>query len=248
MTAAVTREGVTVEEGAQIAESAVFAGAGITVGAGAILEPACVIGTGVSIGRGAWLRAGAVALRDVPPNAILEGNPAEVVGYRPSSDQVQRTTHHVDLAQYLDPPRPTRIDLAVGGGALYLMRKIGDPRGSLTVGELPDELPFQPARYFTIFDVPSTELRGEHAHRRCEQFLLCVHGSCRVLLDDGVDRCEVTLDRPDVGVHMPPMIWGTQYRYSRDAVLLVFASRPYENEDYIRDYDTFLAEVEAQEQ
>ena len=134
MTAAVTREGVTVEEGAQIAESAVFAGAGITVGAGAILEPACVIGTGVSIGRGAWLRAGAVALRDVPPNAILEGNPAEVVGYRPSSDQVQRTTHHVDLAQYLDHPRPTRIDLAVGGGALYLMRKIGDPRGSLTVG------------------------------------------------------------------------------------------------------------------
>ena len=51
-----------------------------------------------------------------------------------------------------------------------------------------------------------------------------------------------------MGVHMPPMIWGTQYRYSRDAVLLVFASRPYENEDYIRDYDTFLAEVEAQEQ
>jgi hypothetical protein len=71
-----------------------------------------------------------------------------------------------------------------------------------------------------------------------------LHGSCRVLLDDGVQRCEVTLDRPDMGVFMPEMIWGTQYRYSSDAVLLVFASRTYEVNDYLRTYDEFLAELE----
>jgi len=65
------------------------------------------------------------------------------------------------------------------------MRKVIDARGALTVGEMPDEMPFRPERYFVIYDVPSAELRGEHAHKRCEQFLICLHGSCRVLLDDG---------------------------------------------------------------
>ena len=110
------------------------------------------------------------------------------------------------------------------------------------MGEVPAELPFVPARYFTVFDVPSVELRGEHAHKRCEQFLMCLHGSCRILLDDGVQRCEVTLDRPDIGVYMPPLIWGTQYRYSADAVLLVFASHAYEASDYLRTYDEFISQ------
>jgi hypothetical protein len=124
------------------------------------------------------------------------------------------------------------------------MRRVTDARGALTVGEVPSELPFAPARYFAVFDVPTVELRGEHAHKRCQQFLICLHGSCRVLLDNGEDRCEVTLDRPDMGVFMPEMIWGTQYRYSPDAVLLVFASHPYDAEDYLRTYDDFLAERE----
>jgi len=85
------------------------------------------------------------------------------------------------------------------------MRRITDARGALTVGEVPMEVPFSPARYFVVFDVPSSELRGEHAHKQCQQFLICLHGSCRVLLDDGQNRCEVTLDRPDMGVFMPEM-------------------------------------------
>jgi hypothetical protein len=128
------------------------------------------------------------------------------------------------------------------------MRRITDVRGALTVGEVPTEVPFSPARYFTVFDVPSIELRGEHAHKKCQQFLLCLHGSCRVLLDDGKTRCEVTLDRPDMGVFMPEMLWGTQYRYSHDAVLLVFASRIYEADDYLRTYDEFLTECERRTQ
>jgi hypothetical protein len=92
--------------------------------------------------------------------------------------------------------------------------------------------------------VPSAELRGEHAHKACHQFLICVAGSCRALLDDGQNRKEVVLDRPDVGLYMPPMIWGTQYQYTRDATLVVFASLPYQADDYIRTYEEFLREVD----
>jgi UDP-2-acetamido-3-amino-2,3-dideoxy-glucuronate N-acetyltransferase len=80
-------------------------------------------------------------------------------------------------------------------------------------------------RYFIVFDVPSMETRGEHAHRECHQFLICVRGSCAVVADDGKNRQEFLLDRPDVGVHLPPMVWGIQYKYSADAVLLVSMPR-----------------------
>lgn len=222
----------------------VLAGDGIVVRIGARLDAACVIGEGVTIGQGAWVRAGAVVLRSVPPNAIVEGNPAQVVGYLNVAGAGSRPDpRHIDTASLDHLSRPARVPLGVGESALYLMRRIADSRGGLTVGEVPTEVPFAPARYFAVFDVPSMELRGEHAHRRCQQFLLCLHGSCRVLLDDGRARCEVTLDRPDLGVFMPEMIWGTQYRYSPDAVLLVFASRPYEADDYLRSYEAFLAEL-----
>jgi len=223
----------------------VLAGDGIELRANARLDAACVIGEGVTVGQGAWVRAGAVVLRSVPPNAIVEGNPAQVVGYVSGGEMPTRPDpRHVDSQGFSMLPRPARVPLGVGESALFLMRRVFDARGALTVGEVPTEVPFSPARYFAVFDVPSVELRGEHAHKLCEQFLICMHGSCRVLLDDGQQRCEVTLDRPDMGVHMPAMIWGTQYRYSPDAVLLVFASRPYEAEDYLRTYDEFMLELD----
>lgn len=227
-----------------IGPRAVLAGDGITLHEGVKLDAACVIGEGVTIGAGAWVRAGAVVLRSIPPNAIVQGNPAQVVGYiERASANASPKPRHIDISAHNKLPRPARVPLGVGNCDLYLMRRIEDARGSLTVGEVPTEVPFSPARYFAVFDVPSLELRGEHAHKRCQQFLICMHGSCRVLLDDGDHRCEVTLDRPDMGVFMPEMIWGTQYRYSADAVLLVFASRPYEADDYLRTYEEFQVEL-----
>ncbi|WP_245655888.1 sugar 3,4-ketoisomerase [Microtetraspora fusca] len=135
--------------------------------------------------------------------------------------------------------RAGKAGLGVGAASLHELRVTKDLRGELSVGEFERELPFVPKRYFLVFNVPSREVRGEHAHRRCEQFLICVRGSCGVLLDDGRNRREVTLDRPSRGVYMPAMIWGTQYRYSPDAVLLVFASDYYDPDDYIRSYDEF---------
>ena len=115
-----------------------------------------------------------------------------------------------------------------------------DTRGSLSVGEFGKNIPFEVKRYFIVFDVPSGELRGEHAHRECHQFLVCVKGSCSVITDDGKTRQEFLLDKPNIGAYLPPMTWGEQFNYSSDAVLLVFASHYYDNEDYIRNYDEFL--------
>lgn len=233
--------GARIETGVKLGQRVILAGDDIVVRENARLDAACVIGDGVTIGQGAWVRAGAVVLRSIPPNAIVEGNPAQVVGYVDRATQEHRPDPRlIDIQNFSNLPRPARIPLEVGGSALYLMRSVADTRGSLTVGEVPTEVPFSPARYFAVFGVPSIELRGEHAHKQCQQFLICLHGSCRVLLDDGDRRCEVTLDRPDMGVFMPEMIWGTQYKYTPDAVLLVFASRTYESNDYIRTYDEFI--------
>jgi hypothetical protein len=87
------------------------------------------------------------------------------------------------------------------------------------------------------------ETRGEHAHRECHQFLVCIRGSCSVVADDGTSREEFALADPWTALYLPPLTWGIQYRYSPDAALLVFASHPYDASDYIREYELFLAAV-----
>lgn len=204
---------------------------GASIGANATILPGLVIGEGVMIG------AGAVVTRSVPPNAIVFGNPARIVGY---TNTKQETT-----AKFTTPllgQKPRYINATnVKGVTVHKFPLIPDMRGSLSVGEFERQIPFSPKRYFMVFDVPSKETRGEHAHRECEQFLICARGSCAVLMDDGVNRTEILLSSPDEGVYLPPMTWGVQYKYSPDALLLVFASHYYDSADYIRDYSEFLA-------
>jgi UDP-2-acetamido-3-amino-2,3-dideoxy-glucuronate N-acetyltransferase len=138
-------------------------------------------------------------------------------------------------------PKPSVTSVGVGRCSLHQFHLVADMRGNLTVGEFQHDIPFAPKRYFLIFDVPASEVRGEHAHRLCHQLLICVRGSCRVVLDDGEHRREIALDRPDLGVYLPPMIWGTQHSYSPNAMLLVFASEYYDPGEYIRSYDEFCA-------
>jgi len=205
---------------------------GASIGANATILP------GLTIGRGAMIGAGAVVTRSVPPNAIVVGNPARIVGYVGAEGPAREAG-----ATIAPPPGPGRVDTPVRGVSLHRLPRFADLRGALSVGEFARDLPFAPQRYFLVFDVPSAETRGEHAHKRCHQFLLCVAGSVRVLADDGRQRAEFLLDRPDLGLHLPPMTWGTQYRYSRDAVLLVFASEPYDAEEYVRSYEAFKSLV-----
>ncbi len=205
---------------------------GASIGANATLLP------GVEIGTGAMVGAGAVVTRSVPPHAVVVGNPARIVGY----DAGDRD------AQGERPPRPEApvgvSELAVPGVTLHRFARHEDMRGSLTSGltATPDGVPFDVRRWFLVYDVPTREIRGEHAHRRCHQFLMCVCGSVMVAVDDGEQRAEVLLDEPTLGIHVPPMVWATQYRYESDAKLLVLASEPYDPDDYIRDYDAFLGE------
>ena len=127
--------------------------------------------------------------------------------------------------------------------ALHRLPLISDMRGALTFGEIGQHLPFAIKRYFVVFDVPSREVRGEHAHRDLHEFLICLRGSCSVALDDGHARDEVVLDTPTIGLHVPPLVWRVHYKYTQDAVMLVLASDIYRADDYIRDYDRFIALV-----
>jgi UDP-2-acetamido-3-amino-2,3-dideoxy-glucuronate N-acetyltransferase len=131
---------------------------------------------------------------------------------------------------------------SVHGVKLYEMRHVVDPvRGHLTVADFSQDLPFQPQRYFLTYAVPTAQTRGEHAHRRCVQFILCTHGECHLRVDDGKNCEEFCLNRPTFGVLVPPMVWATAHLHSPDSVMLVLASRPYEPEDYIRNYSDYLS-------
>lgn len=204
---------------------------GASIGANATILP------GLEIGAGAMIGAGAVITRSVPPNAIAIGNPARITGYVGTRDAAQ----DAPAAKAAGQEKEKAISSDVRGVSLHELPYIEDMRGSLSVGEFERSIPFSPKRYFLVFDVPSREIRGEHAHRTCHQFLVCVKGSCMVVADDGKHRREFLLDRPNLGVHLPPMVWGIQYKYTSDAVLLVFASDYYDPDDYIRDYGEFEA-------
>ena len=205
--------------------------AGVRIGANA------TICAGVTLASRSEVRPGAVVTRSVPPYAIVEGNPATIIGY--VNTEINQQGKNESTGRHLAFVEQTPVN----GVTVHRFPVHADLRGNLTVGEFETQVPFAPQRYFMVFGVPSREIRGEHAHRACHQFLICVHGNCSVVADDGHKRVEVLLDAPSKGVYLPPMTWGVQYKYSMDAVLLVFASHHYDAADYIRDYNTFQATV-----
>jgi len=201
---------------------------GASIGANATILP------GLRIGLRAMVGAGAVVTRSVPPHAIVVGNPARIVGYVDGA----RPTTAAPASPF--PATPSAASTDVQGVTLHRLKQVKDLRGNLSAGEFTRDIPFAIKRYFLVYDVPSAETRGEHAHHTCHQFLVCVRGTCAVVADDGLRRQEFKLDSPDLGIHLPPMVWGIQYKYSADALLLVFASEHYDAHDYVRDYDEFL--------
>jgi UDP-2-acetamido-3-amino-2,3-dideoxy-glucuronate N-acetyltransferase len=203
---------------------------GASIGANATVLP------GITIGRWVMVGAGCVVTRDVPPCAIITGVPGRISGYVDVRKQPSRRIVTADLAADELP----RAEPLASGVTVYTLKSACDLRGSLSAAQFEDEIPFLPKRYFVVFDVPSKHVRGEHAHRTCHQFLVCIKGSIALVTDNGRDREEILLDRPSLGVYVPPMVWCTQYKYSAGAVLLVLASEKYDATDYIRDYDEFL--------
>jgi acetyltransferase-like isoleucine patch superfamily enzyme len=205
---------------------------GASIGANATILP------GLTIGEKAMVGAGAVVTRDVPPMAIVAGNPARIVGYDGAGSLPASA---VSAAPEEAGASPTRV----AGVTLHRLPHVLDLRGELTFGEIGDPIPFEVKRYFLVYNVAGQDVRGEHAHRALHQFLICVHGRCHVVADDGATRQEFVLDSPTIGLHLPPMVWGIQYKYSSDAVMLVLASDRYDPASYIRDYSEFLELAKA---
>ena len=183
---------------------------GASIGANATLLP------GLTIGEGAMIGAGAVVTRDVPPRAVVVGNPARIVGDTSSRAEA--------------PLRPRLVDMPVKP----------DARGALTFGQVGDHLPFVPRRYYAIMSVPEGKVRGEHAHRRQHGFMVCLTGGLTVTLDDGQTTETWRLDGPEKGLYIPPMYWDTLSDFAPGTVVLCLSSGEFDEGDYIRKYDEFL--------
>ena len=129
----------------------------------------------------------------------------------------------------------------------YQFQQHGDTRGQLVALEQFKDIPFEIKRVYYMYDTGENVRRGYHAHQNLEQILICIHGSCKVLLDNGFERKKVFLEKPYEGLYVPNDMWREMYDFSPDAVLLVLASEYYDENDYIRDYQQFVEDVQKRE-
>ncbi len=120
------------------------------------------------------------------------------------------------------------------------LNKMHDPEGNLTYLYQNVHVPFSINRVFYSYDIPGGEDRGAHAHKKCHQFIIAASGSFEVLLDDGINKRTVALNRPFYGLHVPPGIWASEQGFSSGSICLVLASEGYDEDDYIRDYNDYL--------
>lgn len=124
--------------------------------------------------------------------------------------------------------------------SIITLNKVKNRAGNLSPLEGNKEIPFDIERVFYIFDIPGGENRGAHAHIECHQFLIAASGSFDVVIEDGVNKRTITLNRPNIGLHIPPKIWAAETNFSSGAICLVFTSHKYDPQDYISDYQLFL--------
>ena len=122
----------------------------------------------------------------------------------------------------------------------------GDERGVLIALEEQKNIPFKIRRCYFMYNLQPGVSRGFHAHKTLRQVLVCVRGSCKVLLDNGSEKADISLDRPNKGLYIASNTWRVMHDFSEDAVLMVLADQFYDESDYIRNYDAFLAYVRRQ--
>lgn len=122
----------------------------------------------------------------------------------------------------------------------YAFQQHGDERGQLVALEEIKDIPFKVKRVYYLYDTGRNVTRGYHAHKKLEQILICIHGSCKVSLDNGTEKKIVSLEKPYEGLYVSNQMWREMFDFTDDAVLLVLASELYDENDYIRNYDEFL--------
>ena len=127
---------------------------------------------------------------------------------------------------------------------LLEFKELGDERGHLVVIEGEKGIPFAIKRVFYIFGSDPDAVRGQHANRRSEFFLINICGTSKIkAVDQNGDEKIITLDRPNMGVYLPTMLWKDMYGFSPDSILLVLSSEHYDGNEYIRDFDEFIGGV-----
>lgn len=131
--------------------------------------------------------------------------------------------------------KPTVYDCSI-----IELPKIENRAGNITPIHGSINIPFDIKRVFYSYDIPGGEARGAHAHKECHQFLIAASGSYEVVLDDGINKRTVLLNRPFYGLHIPPGIWASEQGFSSGSICLVLASHTYDAEDYIRDYKEYI--------
>ncbi len=132
--------------------------------------------------------------------------------------------------------KPTVFDCS-----LYQLEKSLDEKGNLTYVYNNVHLPFDVKRVFYLYDIPGGEIRGAHAHKSCHQFLVAASGSFEIVLDDGINKRTIMLNRPYFGLHIPPGIWASEQEFSSGSICLVLASEGFSEDDYIRNYNEYLS-------
>jgi hypothetical protein len=129
---------------------------------------------------------------------------------------------------------------------VFELPKVKNRAGNITAVQNNIEIPFEIKRIFYLYDIPGGESRGAHSHKECHQFLIAASGSFEVLLDDGKTKRLIQLNRPNIGLHIPPGIWASEINFSSGSICLVFASHIYNEQDYLRNYDDYLEYIDEQ--
>lgn len=182
---------------------------------------------------------------------VLSSTPYDETDYIRDYDEfvAMKANHATDTDRPTQAPTPTDAAsfdteafkrLTVFDCSIIEFPKITERAGNITPVHPRLNVPFDLRRVFYTYDIPAGMSRGDHAHRCCHELLVAASGSFEVVLDDGVNRRTVTLNRPYYGLHIPPGIWAIQQSYSSGSICLVLTSDPYEADDYIHDYQEFL--------
>ncbi|WP_019890111.1 sugar 3,4-ketoisomerase [Streptomyces purpureus] len=123
------------------------------------------------------------------------------------------------------------------------LQTVADTRGKLSIVEGMKDVGFEVKRLFYLYDLPVPTIRGDHAHRNLEQFVIALHGSFDVTVDDTVSTAVYHLDSPRQGLYIGPMVWNSLVNFSEGAIALVLASEHYDEADYYRVYEEFTADA-----
>lgn len=130
---------------------------------------------------------------------------------------------------------------------ILYFNELGDERGHLVVVEGKQDLPFDINRIFYIYGSDPSVVRGQHANRETEFVLINVSGKSKIRISDGIEKLVIELNKPNMGVYLPKMVWKDMYDFSSDSVLLVLASTHYDAREYIRNYEEYVKEIKVED-